>query len=394
MSRKEYTPKSIGRVDPTFAESTHYYRNINPDQRVGRRLLVAMTDTGEARAILPALEILNDKNKIGVLAREAAATEVDQSPYFARTPHFDPSDRLHYALDQSSIVLTGMASNPTLELLTHKAANEVKYYEDKRRMKMAAIEDYPGGYPDSMKEGFDRDPQTRPNRLMVMNEWAKEANLAALPWFDPDHVLVTGQPAFDYIATEDRQQVKNDVYQQAGIQKGDDLVVWMGQKGGTKEAFEIFIDGLSQVQGNFRLAIRRHPRDVVLMEEYEDMTGKLRSRVVRTDGIPTSQVGAAADRLVTIFSTEGLSSVMREIPTLHILTPEILALTESPNVVVPVLDASHVIKDVSEGRRIIAQLFSERANQDLQEKMAQWKPDGKAGERVAAALVDIARGLK
>ncbi len=52
-----YTPESIGRIDPSFAESTDFYRNINPDQRKGRRLLVAMTDTGAAKAILPALEI-------------------------------------------------------------------------------------------------------------------------------------------------------------------------------------------------------------------------------------------------------------------------------------------------------------------------------------------------
>jgi hypothetical protein len=83
---------------------------------------------------------------------------------------------------------------------------------------------------------------------------------------------------------------------------------------------------------------------------------------------------------------------MRGIPTLHILNQEILQLTEVPGIVVPVVDASHVIRDASLSRRVITNLFNERANQDLQENMSQWKPDGRAGERVAAALVDIAQG--
>lgn len=385
---KRYTPESIGRIDPKFAESTNFYRNINPDQRRGRRLLVAMTDTGAAKAILPALEILNDNNKIGVLARETAANEIEQSADFYKTPHFDPSDRIDWGLDYASIVLTGMASNPTLELLAHKASFELEYYDEKRKKKVVAIEDYPGAYGAGLKDAFKR-PELRPNRLLVMNEWAKNANLAELPWLNPDYVYPTGQPAFDYIASEDRRAIKAAVYERSGVSNSDQLVVWMGQKGGTKEAFEMFIDGVFQVRGDFRLAIRRHPRDVVGIEEYEELAGPLKSRLVKTDGIPTNEVGAAADYVATIFSTEGLSSVMRGIPTLHILSREILDLTEVPEIVVPVLDASHVITDASQSRFVIANLFNERANQDLQENMALWKPDGKAAERVARVLVSM-----
>jgi len=383
-----YTPESIGRTDPSFAESTNLYMNINSGQRKGRRLLVAMTDTGAAKGILPALKILNDSNKVGVLAREAAAVEVEASTRFHKTPHFDPSRRLKRGLDQASIVLTGMASNPTLEFLTHKAANEIKFYDDERKMKVVAFEDYPGAYGSELKGAFER-PELRPNRLLVMNDWAKNANLAELPWLNPDHVYPTGQPAFDYIATEDRKAIKSSVYKKSGVSHSDKLVVWMGQKGGTKEAFEMFIDGVSQVRGDFRLAIRRHPRDIVPLDEYEELAGPLKSRLVKTDGIPTSEVGAAADYVATIFSTEGLSSVMREIPTLHILDPKILALTEVPGIVVPVENASHVIRDASQSRRVVMELFNERANQDLLGNMALWKPDGKAAERVAQTLIGM-----
>lgn len=384
MSELAFIPGRIGRIDPTF-ESIRFLKTAVPELgRGGLRIWVAVTDTGAANAMSPALRILNAENQFMVMAREAGAETISKSGInFDTAPSSHPSRRLEMLI--GDVVLTGMASNPTLELLTHKAANE-------KEIPIAAIEDYPGAYGSELKASFNN-PQLRPSRLMVMNEWAKKANLADLPWLNPDHVLITGQPAFDPIAAENRPAIKSDVYSRAGIQDSDKLVVWMGQKGGTREAFEMFIDGLTQVKGDFRLAIRRHPRDVVTMGEYEQLSGPLRSRLVKTEGLPTSEVGAAADYLATIFSTEGLSSIMRGIPTLHILAPEILARTEIPGVVVPVVDASHVIADASQSRSVIANLFNERANQDLQEKMNLWRPDGRASERVAAALVDIAKGL-
>ncbi len=388
MRERKYTPESIGRTDVTFAETVGLYTNARADERRGRlRISAAMTDTGQARAMLPGLDKLTDNHEVRVFAREAAADVIKaEGLAYIKVPHLG-----EYNLEWISgdVVLTGMASNPTLELLTNKAANE-------KGIPVAAIEDYPGAYPVVLKEAFDKYPQTRPNRLMVMNDWAKDANLEQLPWFNPDHVLVTGQPAFDYIATEDRKQMKADLYPQLGLNPEEELVVWMGQRGGTKEAFQLFVDALTQIKADFRLAIRRHPRDVVQMEEYEEMAGVLRPRLVNTDGIPTSAVGAVASRMGTIYSTEAFSAVMRGTPSVHFLTPEILALTESPGTVVPIVDdgSSRAVYDAAQSRSEVAKLFNEDANLELQDKMAAWKPDGKAGGRVATALVKIAEGLK
>lgn len=389
MAERKFTPESVGRTDPNFSSSTEFYINTRATQGKGPlRIWASVTDTGAGNAMSPALEVLSAKHAVRALAREAGADALDKGvPDLAPVrKHIHPSNRLERM--NANVVLTGMASNPTLELLTHKAANE-------KSIQIAALEDYPGAYGAELKTALTN-PQLRPSRLLVMNSWAKETNLAELPWFNPEHVVITGQPAFDYIAHEDPKVMQAQLYAQIGMQEGEELIVWMGQKGGTKEAFEMFIDGLSQVNKDFRLAIRRHPRDRVPMEVYEEMTGSLRSRVVKTDGIPTSEVGAGATRIATIFSTEGLTSVQRQKPTLHFMEPGILALTEVPDIIVPVVEdgSSLVIRESAKSRKVIEEFVNDNASADRLEKMEQWKPDGRAGERVATELVDIAEGRR
>ncbi len=381
MKELRYTPESIGRDDPGFARSTELYLNSTPPKG-GGRIGVGMTDTGAANAIMPALKLLDPVVSIRVLAREVAANVVSSDPHLRiAARHWHPSHRIENI--RADVILTGMASNPTLELLINAAAYE-------KGIPSVAIEDYPGAYGSELRNCLE-DPFLRPDRIMVMNVWAKDANLEALRWLKPEQVLVTGQPAFDYIAQEDPDGKKKEIYPELGLDEGEELVVFMGQKRGTPRAFEMVVDGLPR-DLDYRLAIRRHPRDVVPMEVYEDMAGPLRSRLVNTDNFPTSVIGAIADRVITIFSTEGMSSVMRGKPTLHILNREVLAETEVPNIVVPVTRASHVINQISESRSLIARLFNPDANAGLQEEMALWKPDGKAGERVARSLIEIAQG--
>lgn len=389
MSLHRLNPELVGiSPDPSFAKSTETYQSplAVKGQKTARGIFAAMTDTGAARAMLPALEILAENTAVKLVAREAALDVVKSDlRNLKQKGEMDLRERLERI--REGVVFTGMASNPALELLANMVGNE-------KNKPVAAIEDYPGAYGVELRKQFTAYPNTMPNRLMVMSEWAKDANATALPNMNRDKIYVTGQPAFDYIATEDRAGIKKQVYEQAGILNSDRLVVWMGQKGGTKEAFEMLIDGLSEMPGDFRLAIRRHPRDVVPMEQYEELAGKMRPRLVRTDGIPTSEVGAAGDVVATIFSTEGLSSVLRGIPTLHILTPEILERTEVPGIVVPVVEdgSSHVIRDGSKSRLVIAELFNPNANADRQEAVARWKPDGMAAVRVADTLANMARG--
>lgn len=388
MSELKFTPEKIGRIDPAF-ESTHLLHHF-PEARGSDRFKIwsAVTDTGEANAMSPALRILAAEHDLLIMGRETGEAGLNSSGIgFKVVKGFNPSLRLEGM--RGHVAFTGMASNPTLELLTHIAAHE-------KGIKVVAIEDYPGAYAAGFRNAFTQDTQTQPDRLLVMNEWAKKANLEQLPWFDQDHIIVTGQPAFDYLAAESKRQMKAEVYPKIGLSEGEQLVVWMGQKGGTKEAFEMLIDGLSLIKADFRLAIRRHPRDIVPIEAYEEIAGSFRSRLVDTSGIVTSKIGAVADKLVTIFSTEGLSSVMRGIPTLHIMTHEILSLTESPDVVVPVVEdgSSLVIGQASQSRTVIARLFNGDIYSQFQERMAQWKPDGKAGERVATVLVNVARGYQ
>ncbi len=386
MSRLNFTPEAIGILDPAFETSTHLLYYFPRERGSGRlKIWAAVTDTGEANAMSPALRLLAVEHDLLIMGREAGEDTLASSGIdFRIVKGFHSSRRLEGM--RGDIALTGLASNSTSELLTHIAAHE-------KGMKVAAIEDYPGSYGAWLKEHFDINIQTKPNHLFVINNWAKNTNLEKLPWFNSDHVVITGQPAFDYIAFENKHRMKTELYPQIGLSEGEQLVVWMGQKGGTKEAFEMLVDGLAEVDTDFRLAIRRHPRDIVPQEAYESMSGPLRSRLVDTSRIPTSQIGAVADRLITIYSTEGLSSVMRGIPTLHILTPEILSLTESPDILVPVVEdeSSLVIRDSNHSRTVIAELFNEDVIVGLQDRMERWIPDGKAGERVAREVIKIAR---
>lgn len=386
MGQLRYSPERVGRDDPNFGRTNllHRFPLTRGEERI--TLWGAVTDTGAGNAMSPALRELSGTHDLLLLAREAGEDALNAAGLDLITVRgLNPTLRLEGM--KGDVVFTGMASNPTLELLMHLAAMN-------KGIKTAAIEDYPGAYGAEFRGYFMKGLGIKPDYLLVMNQWAKDENLRQVPIFKPDNVIVTGQPAFDGIAVENRKQIKSNVYSQIGM-SGGELVVWMGQKRGTPEAFELFIDGLLAANPqDFRLVIRRHPRDEVSIDKYEDMAGPFKSRLISTLGIPTSQVGAAADKVVTIFSTEGLFSVMRGIPTVHIMPREILDLTEVPDVVVPVVEdgSSLVIRDPGESRMVIAKLFDVDAVVELKEKMAAWKPDGNAAKRVADALVRIARG--
>lgn len=293
---------------------------------------------------------------------------------------------------KGDLFFTGFASNSTLEELMQQAAGNIG-------RPSAAIEDYPWDFMHSMGPVYQAKSDLMQSHLLVINEGSKRHNLAVagnlglnIP---EERILVTGQPAFDYIATEDIVSVRRKVHSDLGLDSDTELVVFMGQKGGTKEAFEILVEGFkkSSILGEKRkLVIRRHPRGSLSAEDARRIARGL--PVVDTDHLPTSEIGAAADVIATIASTEGTTAVMRRKPSIHIVTPGVMLLTETPKLLIPVVEDGSAIR-VTDSQQIAKALqLSTDPNyrRQLVERDNPWIQDGKSAERVATALVDIAQG--
>lgn len=390
MSELKYTPERIGRTDPNFESSTQLLYSFPHLREQRLKIWAGLTDTGAGLAMGPALKILATHHDILILAREAGKDAISSGMDLKPGGRLSPSRRLE--LMKGDVFFTGFASNSTLEELMQQAAGHYG-------RPSVAIEDYPWDFMHSMGPIYQARPDLMQSHLLVINEGSKRHNLAIAGNLGLDlseeRVLVTGQPAFDYIATEDIASVRRKVFSDLGLDYDTELVVFMGQKGGTKEAFEILVEGLkkSKILGEKRkLVIRRHPRGSLSADDARDMARGL--EVVDTDHLPTSEIGAAADIITTIASTEGTTGVMRRKPSVHIVTPGVMALTETPKLLIPVVEDGSAIGVKDRDQITVALKTSTDPNyrRQLLERDNPWIQDGKSAEKVARALVDIGQG--
>jgi hypothetical protein len=85
---------------------------------------------------------------------------------------------------------------------------------------------------------------------------------------------------------------------------------------------------------------------------------------------------------------------MRRKPSIHIVTPGVMALTETPKLLIPVVEDGSAI-GVKDGDQITDALRTStdpNYRRQLLERDNPWIQDGKSAEKVARALVDIGQG--
>lgn len=382
--------KIFGIEDPNFTKANLYCHCIPEKEGKRRRGLIALRDLGEVNAILPVLNRTSKYLDLFVMASGRAEEDLLKSPIgFRKALHRDPMGRIIKL--RGDITITGMSSSaPTLDTAMNVEAH-------KKDGTVVAIEDYPGGYHAALRRAFEMTDLARPDYLCVLSEWAKNENLSHMQGFNPDNILVTGQPAFDYTASEDRVTVRQEVNAKTGLTDEDFLIVWMGQTSPAHfESFRIFINGLREVDPvNYRFALRRHPtRDTQPVSDYEKLLQPISLRVVDTSSVSTPYVGVRADLVASMYSTEGLTSVMRGIPTIHVMVPELMAEAPDPGTKVPAVEdgASACVKKAEDMADVLSKvLFNEGYRHELQRRMAIWTPDGRSAERIASLILGLVR---
>jgi hypothetical protein len=268
------------------------------------------------------------------------------------------------------------------------------------------VEDYPG----ASSRNIPTDAR-KPDYLLVMNDIAKKINEDRRPDMGPEHIVATGNPAFDHYAklsNEARLQKRTEARSKLGVSDSHQVVLFSGQNPpATPIALKqtvAALNRLSHIEGVV-LLFSRHPRDT---SDYSEILSEFKGQVVVQSAItdPTTKkpltsdvAGWGADLLVSTHSTEALHSMYREIPTLHLGLGELMKQEDYQQYSQPPFpeEVSFWIPN-GDDIEAVAVMF-ERAVYDISVREEKRKaglsaiqiqgrePDGKSAERVASVIV-------
>lgn len=343
-----------------------------------RSTLLAVTrDPGSANAIAPVLEYLQQHDKLAMFAlTDGRAQEILNHKFTTEdvTPEsFLGTDRI---IGRPDVILTDASSEQGIE--TYSAAT----FDD---VPAILIEDYYASSHVYLQSLLERNLRL-PEKICVMDEAAKQMLVKQIPEL-AERVVVTGQPAFDRFATENTAEIGQDVRRQLGFTPETKLIAYMST-GTDRAELKAMAESLAATEGELVLAFRKHPRDNTSYEEYASMFKETGVKIVDVQEFTTDQVSAAADVILTSWSTEGLHGIYRQKPTIHIVDQRFV---EVPNTLKwpfpPVeLGASLGVENIDRLSEVILPLLDENSPERLLlvAKMKQYYPaDGKNSERVA-----------
>lgn len=342
-----------------------------------KNILAATRDLGSGKALMPVLrELLGDEDVQVDIATDGLAQEVVQKQF--DTTDITPSGMI---LEADNVIGT-----PDVIIMDRSGETGVDNYllATFPEVPKVLIEDIYGnaaGYLSTLRER----ELPLPDKICVMDNGAKELIVKEFPDL-ADRVVVTGQPAFDRFAHEDTEKIAQETRTKLKLRPEDKLVVFMSSIDEPDKIAKMAA-ALKQSGENFYFVFRRHPKDNVSYETYKRMLVDAGINVLDTKGFTSDEISAAADVVLTTWSTEGINAIYRRKPTAHITDTdfEILAGYELP--LVPVrLGASVGIDNMNDLTKELPQLLDPNSalNKSLKEKMEQEYPvDGNSAKRVA-----------
>lgn len=350
-----------------------------------RKLLVISRDPGSANALLPVMELLDrEKNLDMSVLTDGRAQEIIQKKF--QTKDITPQGLVLEAantIGTPDVVLTDAStSEQGIESFAAGTFPDVP---------MVLVEDY---YTSSLKYLHDLKERQfpLPVKICVMDEEAKNIVLEKFPELE-DRIEVTGQPAFDRFAKEDTEGMSQEVREKLGVAPGEKIISYMSQMERPDMIHELARE-LGKNGHNFYLAFRRHPRDNVSYEEYEEIFKGAGIKTIDTRQFSTDQVSAASDTVITGYSTEGLHGIYRRKPTIHIIDKELQDIPEDLSLPLPPvkLGASMGIDKVGDLSGTLNELLdpASPANKELLIRMDKFYPrDGKNAQRVAGIVAKV-----
>lgn len=344
-------------------------------------ILVVSRDPGSANSLIPVLRILSGEPGVGisVVADGRAEDAISNSFEIAEAkPVSSGTDILH-----PDVVVMAAAEEKGLETWANAT------YEN---IPQVVIEDYPGAVHQYLRACLDPErPGLRvPDKICVMDEAAKQLMVASFPNLE-SKIEVTGQPAFDRIASEDIDGISNIARGKLGISPEEKVVAFMSTDEVTKEQVGLICEQLMNSSSDFVFIFRRHPRDNTSYEEYFQMFNQMGIKNIDSRELKTDEVSAAADIVMTSWSTAGLEAIYRGKPTIHIVDRNSLDVPAGLSLPLPAvqLGASIGIDNIKELPTKVDSLLDPDSTilHEIKANMRKNYPnDGKNSQRVAAVI--------
>jgi hypothetical protein len=193
----------------------------------------------------------------------------------------------------------------------------------------------------------------------------------------------------DYYSSsnEETEKIQQQVKEKLNLKQEDKLITFMS-------TCDVSIDQIEEVLRNFPnisctlLAFRKHLRDNASYEEYYSLFDSLGINYLNVEEFSSDEVGAAADLVITTWSTEGLKGIYRRKPTIHLSDSSLLDIPaglELPSPAVK-LGASLGVEKTNHLSVNIQELLDEKSplRRKLFQNMEHYYPaDGKNPARVA-----------
>lgn len=349
-----------------------------------KKLLVATRDPGSGNALLPVIkELAGDAGvKINILT-DGRAQEIIQKNL-----------KLEDITPEKMILEADKVIGQPQAILMDRSTSEmgVDTYVDATfpEVPKILVEDYYTNSINFLGELMERNLPL-PEKICVMDQGAKEIIVKKFPQLK-NRIEVTGQPAFDRFVGENTRELAKEVKQKLGLQETDKLVAYMSTLD-EPEKIRQMAAALKDEVGDFYFVFRRHPRDNVDYDTYKKILTEQGIRVVDTDAFSTDEIGAAADVIITTWSTEGLHGIYRRKPTVHVIDPDFRIPKNLDLPLVPVkLGASVGLEKMGQLSRVLPQLLDTDSslNVSMKTNMEKYYPaDGQNARRVA----NVVRGF-
>lgn len=342
-----------------------------------KEVLVATRDPGSANALVPVMrELMKDRGVHMDVVTDGRAQESIQK-------QFPTEDFTSTGLVLESVQKVG---TPDVLLMDNSSEMGLDTFIDAtfEEVPKVLVEDYPGASIRFLSALIERNLPL-PEKICVMDSAAKELILERLPDLET-RIVVTGQPSFDRIASEDTEQIAREVRGRLGLTDSDKLVSYMSTMD-EPEKIALMAETLKSMAGSFIFVFRRHPRDNTTYETYKKILVDAGIRVLDTDGFTTDEIGAASDVVLTTWSTAGLDGIYRRKPTIHMVDSR-FRVEENLRLPLPPVKAgaSVGVERVEDLAGVLAGLLdpTNELNTSLQQGMAKEYPaDGKNAQRVA-----------
>lgn len=374
-------PKKFGAIveRPDLFETK--FLQITPATQVvdGHKFFFASRDPGSAAALIPVMKMLSQRGDQLTCVTDGRAEEAITKEFATTDLTAQDKPVLATDLPESEIMVVD-PSFSEFGLDTFTAAQD-------SNKPFVLVED---AYATANRflAMLQKKDLRFPDRICVLDEAAKEIIVQVFPQL-AEHIVVTGQPAFDQFAHEDTQSIAAAA--RAKLQLAEDVrvIAVMATPNEGSDFVEHLAQGLAAAN-NGAVIFRRHPRDNTSADEYANIFARHGITLVDSTNLTTAQVGALADCIVTTTSVEGLHALYRRKPTVYCFDPKYVA--ERPGLVPPppvTLGAAFGVSVMDQFSGVVTQALS--ASQlhapRLYDALRQHYPvDGKNTQRVVAVI--------